>query len=258
MGILDEIVARRLLAVAELKRITGPMPVRSASAPRPLFGESSGAVLIAECKKASPSKGLLVADYDPVGLARAYVAGGASAISVLTEPDFFLGRNEDLVAVRAAVPVPVLRKDFIVDRAQIDESHALGADLILLIAAALDRKTIDAFAAHAHGLGLQVLLEVRDAEELEAVADAAVDAIGVNARNLSDFSVDLERVRALAQRMPPGCPAVAESGLRTPEEAVALQAAGFSGFLIGETFTRARDPEAAVRSFRTALDAAGG
>lgn len=259
MSILDEICAERRADVARAKRERPCSSLsREVGPPRPAFardGETGarGGLLIAECKKASPSRGLIAADYDPTRLALAYERGGAGAISVLTEPRRFLGADEHLSAVRAAVRLPVLRKDFMVDPYQIREAWAIGADAVLLIAAALRETQMLEFAAAARELGLSVLAEVRDEAELESAVGAGPDAIGVNARDLRDFSVDLGRPAAMTSRLPRATTRIAESGLRCPEDAAALRAAGFDGILVGEALVAADDPEEATRAFAAAI-----
>ena len=269
MGILEAICEERRAAVARAKRERSfSSLVRGADAPRPAFrtlARASSAFnprrapgfLIAECKKASPSRGLMIADYDPVGLARAYERGGASMVSVLTEPLRFLGADKDLTAVRAAVGLPVLRKDFVVDPYQITEAWALGADAILLIASALFETEMLEFSAAAHELGLAVLAEVRCEEELGRAMAAAPDAIGVNSRDLRDFSVDTRRAKALFGKLPEGTPRIAESGIRFPCDVAALRAVGFEGFLVGEALATAVDPEAATRALVDAIGKGG-
>jgi|GEM_PF-51195 len=238
--------------------------MRSSANPPGIVAAQSSALLIAECKKASPSRGLIVRDYDPVALAKAYERGGAGMVSVLTEPRHFLGSDAHLSAVRAAVGLPVLRKDFIVDEYQLREAWAIGADAVLLIVAALERPRLAELASCARELGLSVLVETRDESEIEVAFGAALDvasgarsdAIGVNARDLSDFSVDHGRAADLARLLARAPFSVAESGLKRPEDAAALKAAGYRGFLVGEAFASAPDPEAAARAFVAAI--AGG
>jgi indole-3-glycerol phosphate synthase len=263
-GILAEICRERAEDASRGRRERPASSLeRAAGAPRSCFARP--ALLIAECKKASPSRGLIVRDYDPVALARAYERGGAGMVSVLTEPRHFLGSDAQLSAVRAAVGLPVLRKDFIVDEYQVREAWAIGADAILLIVAALERSRMAELAACARELGLSILVETRDEAEIEAAfqvaggaapgADpiASSDAIGVNARDLSDFSVDHGRAAILARLLARAPFSVAESGMKRPEDAAALRAAGYRGFLVGEALASSPDPEAAARSFRAAL-----
>jgi indole-3-glycerol phosphate synthase len=203
--------------------------------------------VIAECKRRSPSKGVLASDYDPVAIARAYEAGGAAAVSVLTEPTFFDGSLDHLAAVRAAVGIPVLRKDFVVDAYQLFEARAAGADAVLLIVAALDQADLVRLHAAAAALGLAALVEVHDEDELSRAADAGAAIIGVNNRNLHTLSVDVDASFRLVSRMPRGALAVSESGLQSRDDLERLAAAGYRAFLIGERFMTDGDPARAVR-----------
>jgi indole-3-glycerol phosphate synthase len=260
MGILETICEERRADAARLRRERPPSSLeRSADAPRASFAaRGGGGLLIAECKKASPSRGILVANYDPSALALAYERGGAGMISVLTEPRRFLGADSQLAAVRTAVSLPVLRKDFIVDPYQVLEAWSIGADAILLIAAALGETQLLELATGARELGLAVLVELHSEGELERAVHSGCDAIGVNARDLRDFHVDLDLARAMARLLPEGSFRVAESGLRSPEDAATLLAAGYRGFLVGEALATAADPESRTREFAAALAAAAG
>jgi len=212
---------------------------------------AQGPAVIAEIKKASPSRGLIRADFDVEWIARRYEAGGAAALSVLTDEPFFQGSLRNLELASAAVPLPCLRKDFMVDDYQIVEARAHRADAILLIAAALTNDEMKRFAHCARGTGLDVLVEVHTGEELDRVLDAlgeaGADAIGVNNRDLKTFDVRLERSLELVERIPPSVVRVAESGIAAPEDIVRLRAAGFDAFLIGESLMRQRDPGAALK-----------
>jgi indole-3-glycerol phosphate synthase len=203
--------------------------------------------IIAECKRRSPSRGVLRAEYDAAAIARSYARGGAAAISVLTEPTFFDGSLADLSAVREAVDAPVLRKDFIVSEYQLLEARAAGADAVLLIVAALSPRALRGLAGRAASLGLDVLVEVHDAQELAVAIDAGADVIGVNNRNLRTLAVDVRASDELMARIPTGVVAVSESGLKGAAELRHLRAIGYSAFLIGERLMLADDPEAAVR-----------
>jgi indole-3-glycerol phosphate synthase len=203
--------------------------------------------VIAECKRRSPSRGVLAAEYDPVRIARAYAGGGAAAISVLTEPTFFDGALAHLQAVRAAVDVPLLRKDFIVDEYQLLEARAGGADAVLLIVAALDQPALESLQARAWQLGLATLVEVHDREELTRAIDSGARIIGVNNRNLRTLQVDVTASDELAARMPTHVVAVSESGLQSRGDLERLAAAGYGAFLIGERFMTDPDPAAAIR-----------
>ena len=202
--------------------------------------------IIAECKRRSPSRGILRADYDPAAIARQYAASGATAISVLTEPTFFDGALDHLRAVRAAVPTPILRKDFFVDEFQILEARAAGADAILLIVAALDDATLRRLHDAADAQGLAVLVEVHTAEELTRAQQAGARLIGVNSRNLKTLAVSLETALTLGPRLGAGVVGVAESGIRSRADIDALTGAGYHAFLVGERFMSQPDPGAAL------------
>jgi indole-3-glycerol phosphate synthase len=210
----------------------------------------SGANLIAECKRTSPSRGRLCERYDPADLARAYARGGAAAISVLTEPDFFEGSLEHLQQVREAVDLPVLRKDFMLEPVQIDEARACGADAVLLIVAALDDPTLARLHQHAHSSGLAVLVEVHDAEELARAIDCGASIIGVNNRDLRTLATSPDTARRLAASIPASAVAVCESGISTPAAVREFRALGYRGFLVGEHLMRSGDPEASLRALR--------
>jgi len=208
--------------------------------------------VIAECKRRSPSRGVLRPDYDPVAIARDYAAAGAAAISVLTEPTFFDGALEHLTAVRAALKevkadVPVLRKDFIVSEYQVLEARAAGADAVLLIVAALDPAELRSLAEFAAEWGMDALVEVHDAQELSVALDAGARMVGVNNRNLRTLDVDVKASDALIALMPPDVVAVSESGLRTPEDLARLRQLGYRAFLVGERLMAVADPGQALR-----------
>jgi indole-3-glycerol phosphate synthase len=202
--------------------------------------------VIAECKRRSPSKGVLAPRYDPVGIARSYERGGAAAISVLTEPTFFDGALDHLSAVRAAVAVPLLRKDFIVDEYQLFEARAAGADAVLLIVAALDQPKLLRLQSRAWELGLATLVEVHDDDELSRAVDSGARVLGVNNRNLRTLTVDVDASFRLAARMPAHVVAVSESGLQTRDDLERLSSAGYRAFLIGERFMTDPDPAKAI------------
>jgi len=213
---------------------------------------ATGAAVIAEVKKASPSKGLIRADFDAAEIARSYFAGGAAALSVLTDEPCFQGSLRNLELASAAIPLPCLRKDFMVDEYQIIEARAHHADAILLIAAALTEGELVRFAQAAHGYALDVLVEVHTAAELERVlstlGESGADAIGVNNRDLHSFQVRLETSLELVERIPPAVVRVAESGIAMPGDLARLRAAGFDAFLIGESLMRQPDPGAALKA----------
>ncbi|MEX2273494.1 MAG: indole-3-glycerol phosphate synthase TrpC [Vicinamibacterales bacterium] len=223
-------------------------PRRPAHAFRAAFdGTSLRPRIIAECKRRSPSKGILREAYDPAAIAAAYEEAGAAAVSVLTEPAFFDGALEHLTAVRAAVTIPVLRKDFIVSRYQIAEARAAGADAVLLILAALsDEALIDLLQA-AREFDLDTLVETHDRAEIARAVDAGAEIIGVNSRNLHTLKVDPNLARELAAAIPSTVIGIAESGIRDATAVSSLSAAGYRGVLIGEQFMTAPDPGAALR-----------
>jgi indole-3-glycerol phosphate synthase len=206
-----------------------------------------GPALITECKKASPSAGLIREDFDAAALSGAYSSGGAAAISVVTEPDSFLGDARWLVEVRESVVLPVLRKDFIVCRRQLLETAVLGADAVLLIARILDQETLGTLLQTAAELELEVLLEIFADEDPAKVIASGAPIIGVNARDLATFEVRLDRVESIAAELPADRVRVAESGIRGPGDLNRLHAAGYDGFLVGEHLVRSEDPEEAVR-----------
>jgi indole-3-glycerol phosphate synthase len=221
--------------------------------------------IIAECKRRSPSKGVLAVDYDPVRIAREYEDGGAAAISVLTEPTFFDGALEHLTAVRSAVRLPLLRKDFVVDPYQLFEARAAGADAVLRIVAALDQEEMVALQQRAWDLGLATLVEIHDEAELTRAIDSGARVVGVNNRNLRTLTVDVGASDRLAARLPRDVVAVSESGLKSREELEQLAVAGYRAFLIGERFMTDPRPADAIRRlmgsgvvFRGQPDAAAG
>jgi indole-3-glycerol phosphate synthase len=214
--------------------------------------------VIAECKRRSPSRGVLRAEYDPVAIAGSYVRAGAAALSILTEPTFFDGALDHLRAVRAAVTAPLIRKDFMVDEYQLLEARAAGADAILLIVAALDDARLATLQREAHNLGLAALVEVHTAGELERAQRAGATIIGVNSRNLKTLSVSLDTAFALVEQMDDDTIAVAESGIRSRQDLDALKAAGYDAFLIGERLMTADDPGDALTVLMTGVSAFAG
>jgi indole-3-glycerol phosphate synthase len=250
--LLEAIVAGTRKRVADARARRGVDEVtRDVERARPTLGfraslAEPGIRVIAECKRRSPSRGVLRADYDPVAIGRRYAESGAAALSILTEPTFFDGDLGHLRAVRAAVDVPLLRKDFIVDEYQLLEARAAGADAVLLIVAALPDEAITALSKTARELSLDVLVEVHDERELDRALAAGSDLIGVNNRNLRTLAVDVDASFRLAAAMPRGVLAVAESGLRSGDDLRRLRAAGYQAFLIGERFMTAPDPGTAL------------
>jgi indole-3-glycerol phosphate synthase len=254
---LDRILETKREEVAVRKRATSLADLGAAAlAQTPPRGfraaldakAATGYGLIAEIKKASPSKGLIRADFDPAAHARAYEAGGAACLSVLTDAPWFQGHEDYLIAARAAVSLPVLRKDFMVDPWQVIEARSIGADAILIIVAALDDSQMSEIEETAIGLGMDVLVEVHDAEELDRALALKSRLIGVNNRNLKDFSVSFDRTYELVGSAPKGCTFVAESGLTTRADLDAMAEHGVRCFLIGEALMRQTDVEAATRA----------
>lgn len=255
--LLGTIVAatRRIVEVREAAKPVRALASEQTQTPRGFafaraLHESAAPRVIAECKRRSPSKGILRADYDPAAHARAYASAGAVAISVLTEPTFFDGTPNHLRVVRAAVDVPVLRKDFIVTEYQLIEAAVLGADAVLLIVGAMDQQTLRSLLRSARSYSLATLVEVHDLDELSRAIDAGADIIGVNSRNLRTLSVDPEVFDQLAAHLPKGITAVAESGIRTLDDTNRLAKAGYHAFLVGERLIAQPDPGAALRDLR--------
>ncbi|MEE4302291.1 MAG: indole-3-glycerol phosphate synthase TrpC, partial [Pseudomonadales bacterium] len=199
-----------------------------------------------EVKKASPSKGVIRADFDPPAIARSYAAGGAACLSVLTDEQYFQGTDAFLVAAREACELPVLRKDFMIDPWQIWESRALGADCVLLIVAALDDARLAELSETAEAAGLDVLVEVHDEAELERALALPTSLVGINNRDLRTFETSLDVSLALHAHMPSGRLTIAESGIHTPADVARLRGAGIDAFLVGEAFMRAEEPGSAL------------
>lgn len=249
--------ARRSAAARAAHAEARPLP----EAERPPRGDlfeahlrASGIRVIAECKRRSPSRGVLRRDYDPAAIAVEYERAGAAAISVLTEPSFFGGSLDHLRAVRAAVNLPVLRKDFIVTDFQIIEAAASGADAVLLIVGAVERNQLACLIARARALKLAALVEVHNRRELEIALEANASIIGVNSRNLRTLDVDVGVFEELAPLIPLNVIAVAESGLRTPADLARLRSARYDSFLIGEHLMTQDSPGAALAALRAAAE----
>lgn len=258
MSILETIL-RSTRAEVERRKLAAPSltaPPRPGTRPAHPAGRLRDALaqpgigVIAEIKRRSPSAGELRAEVDVAAIAAAYEQGGASALSVLTEGPHFGGCLEDLRTARAACSLPILRKDFIVDEFQLHEALAAGADAVLLIVAALSPAQLATLHAQASAIGLDVLVEVHDEPELETALAAGAQLVGVNNRDLRDFTVDVRRTFALLAHMPPETIVVSESGIGSAEQLQSLQAAGVSAVLVGESLMRATDPAAALAALR--------
>jgi indole-3-glycerol phosphate synthase len=260
--ILDEILAHKREEVARARQAlpAAELAARAREAPEATRGfrealrRGPRPRIVAEIKRRSPSRGEIRADFDPQACAKAYAEAGAAAISVLTDERYFGGSLEFLTLVRRSAPLPILRKDFVIDAYQIDEARWRGADAVLLIAAAFApagrAAELAALRARARSLGLDALVEVHDEGELEAALEAGADLLGVNNRDLRSFEVDLGTTERLAARVPRGVVLVAESGIHAPDDVARLEAAGAHAFLVGEALMREADPGAALRQLR--------
>jgi indole-3-glycerol phosphate synthase len=227
-------------------------PARGFRAALETVAASGDIAVISEIKRRSPSKGELAAGLDPVELAQQYERGGAACLSVLTDVDFFGGSIEDLVAARAACSLPVLRKDFTVSARDVCDARIMGADCVLLIAAALDQAELESFLKLADAIGFDALVEIHDEAELDRAVAAGADLIGVNQRDLVTFAVDTDRAVRMAPQMPAGVVRVAESGITGPADAALLAAAGYHAVLVGEHLVTSGDPEGGVAALRSA------
>ncbi len=245
----EEVRERRArIALAELRaRAAAAPPCRGFAAALRAQLTAGRPAVIAEVKKASPSRGVIRADFRPAEIAASYAAAGAACLSVLTDVDFFQGSDAHLQQARAACALPVLRKDFLIDAWQIHEARALGADCVLLIVAALDDAALREFAALARELGMDVLVEAHDADELERALALPEAIVGINNRDLRTFATSLDTTLALRARVPADRLLVTESGIHTPADVARMRAAGVHAFLVGEAFMRADDPGAALR-----------
>ncbi len=253
--ILAKIVDRKRSALAHITAIRPALErrARERSAARDFKSAltANPPAIIAEIKKASPSKGVFTGDFHPVNIAVTYAAGGAAALSVLTDQEFFQGSLADLEAARAAVTIPVLRKDFTIDELHVIEAAAHGADAILLIAAILDTARMRRFRELAREYGMAALVEVHDDAELDAALASGAEIIGVNNRNLHTFEVALETSLRLVERTPRDVIKVAESGIHSRDDVYTLRAAGFDAFLVGEHLMKSADPAAALQDLRS-------
>jgi len=266
--ILQRILARKVeeirersaqIGLAELSaRVADLPPTRGFAAALEAKVEAGSPAVIAEVKKASPSKGVIRADFDPAAIARSYAAGGAACLSVLTDADFFQGSEAYLQQARAACDLPVLRKDFTIDPYQVYEARAIGADCILLIVAALGDASLLELALLAAELDLDVLVEVHDEDQLERALEIPAPLIGVNNRNLRTFETSLDTTLRLQGRIDDGRLLVTESGIHTPADVARMRAAGVGAFLVGEAFMRAADPGAELARLFGAGGAAAG
>jgi indole-3-glycerol phosphate synthase len=263
MNILDTIVERKRTEVAERKQ-RKPLEVIKADAlyTRKTISLVDGlsrpyaSGIIAEFKRKSPSKGIINDRVDPVEVTNAYQAAGASAVSILTDAYFFGGHDQDVVRARQVLDIPILRKEFIIDEYQVHEAKALGADLILLIAACLSKEEVVRFSTLARSLGLEVLLELHDEDELEHVC-ATVDLVGINNRSLKTFDVNIARSLRMAGQLPKDKLKVAESGIDDPAQVKLFRENGYSAFLIGENFMKTNDPGMALHEFRNQIELLG-
>ncbi len=256
MNILDKIVSRKKEEVALAKQTISikqleayPNFNRAPLIFKDFVLDEKRTGIISEFKRRSPSKGLINGTADVATVTQEYAAAGASALSVLTDVDFFGGKADDLITARAVNHIPILRKDFMIDEYQILEAKAWGADLILLIASILTPQEIAAFGKFAQSLGLSVLLEVHDLEELERSICPNLDAIGVNNRNLGDFTVNIQTSFDLVNKIPNEFLKISESAIDNPDVIKELKVVGYHGFLIGENFMKTADPGLAIREF---------
>ena len=257
LAVTREEVARRKregpiedLSSARAERAHPPAAAPPGRGPLHTALTGPGIAVIAEFKRRSPSAGALRERPDVGEIVSAYERGGAAALSILTDGPHFGGSLDDLRAARAACALPILRKDFIIDPHQLHEARSAGADAVLLIVAALDQPTLGALHREAVELGLEVLVEVHDRPELHRALAVGADLIGINNRDLRDFTVDVERTFALLEEIPAGVAVISESGISAPEQLRRLQERGVQGVLVGETLMRAPDPEAALRALK--------
>lgn len=250
--VLDKILARKAEEISERSKTTPASSLRSmASEQAPARGfvdaietkiQAGHAAVIAEIKKASPSKGIIRDDFFPADIARSYERGGAACLSVLTDADFFQGHEDFLREARSASKLPAIRKDFLINEYQVYEAKAIGADCILLIVAALDKPQLQDLNSQAHELGMDVLVEVHNGQELELAMELPNKLVGINNRNLHTFEVSLENTFSLLKAIGTEKTVITESGIVTIDDVAALRGHNVNGFLVGETFMRAEDP----------------
>ena len=262
IDVLERIVATKRDEVARLESELPTLKrnARTAPAPRDFGHAVSGPVsvaLIAEVKRRSPGAGAIRPDLDPVELASSYASAGAAAISVLTDREYFHGSLDDLSAIRAAVQVPVLRKDFLISEAQVWEARAAGADAVLLIVGILDDAALRGLGLLAEDLGMSVLVEAHDRRELDRAIESGASLVGINNRDLRDFSTRLETTLELIDRVPQGTTVVSESGIRTREDVERLAGAGVHAILVGEALLKDADPGSAARRLAGVAKPAG-
>ena len=258
-NILEEIILERKKVVQQLKNIVPmetwkemPLFIKECSSLKESLCQENGTGIIAEFKRASPSKGIINGNADVFDVTMDYEINGAAGVSILTEPQFFKGNNDDILIVAEFLQIPILRKDFIIDQYQIFESKAIGADVILLIAACLSPKEVKDLAATAKKLGLEVLLELHDESELKHICEG-IDLVGVNNRNLKNFEVDLEHSVRMAEKIGNDFIKIAESGISSVSNIRYLKQYGFKGFLIGEYFMKQQNPGMAFKVFIDSL-----
>jgi indole-3-glycerol phosphate synthase len=263
MNILETIVERKRIEVAERKQLK-PLDQIKADACYTRttislvegLSKPNASGIIAEFKRKSPSKGVINDRVDPVEVTRAYQAAGASAVSILTDAYFFGGDDQDVLRARQVLDIPILRKEFIIDEYQVHEAKALGADLILLIAACLSKEEVVRLSTLARSLGLEVLLELHDEDELEHVCET-IDLVGINNRSLKTFDVNIARSLRMAGQLPKNKLKVAESGIDDPAQVKLFRENGYSAFLIGENFMKTNDPGMALNEFRNQIETLG-
>ena len=263
MNILDTIVERKKAEIAERKQQKSLDVIkaddyysRKTISLVEGLSKPNASGIIAEFKRKSPSKGIINDRVDPVEVTKAYQDAGASAVSILTDAYFFGGNDQDLLRARQTLDIPILRKEFIIDEYQVHEAKALGADLILLIAACLSKEEVVRFSTLARSLGLEVLLELHDEDELDHVCDT-IDLVGINNRSLKTFDVNIARSLRMAGQLPKDKLKVAESGIDDPAQVKLFKENGYSAFLIGENFMKTNDPGMALNEFRNQIEMIG-